>query len=309
MCDWQARCWIYSFFVTSFLPISSQVRFATTQSHWIWVNFNRNTSKGSNAVKRVLMTNRATCDVSNSLVWGNCFEVEIKTLRAVECGSFTLYDQRANRFLYIFSNLLAGCKKLFCVSGTSSRKPRKRKGFRRRAARASAREGVDSEACQVDQTNPCHAALLFTKCWLVVASILYRNKREVPLLTRDSIELPHLAQDHSYDFNFQEAHYLPDEVELRKGDALQMVCNYNSLSRTNVTTVGENNLVMMCTTYQQTFLFWRYFFVWQVLFCLGDTFVFGGWKATQAFLKHSGLAFVEDCLVSTRAVDMSLAAK
>ena len=161
MCDWQARCWIYSFFVTSFLPISSQVRFATTQSHWIWVNFNRNTSKGSNAVKRVLMTNRATCDVSNSLVWGNCFEVEIKTLRAVECGSFTLYDQRANRFLYIFSNLLAGCKKLFCVSGTSSRKPRKREGLRRRAARASARKGVDSEARQVNQTNPCHAALLF----------------------------------------------------------------------------------------------------------------------------------------------------
>jgi len=60
MCDWQARYWIHSFFVTSFLPISSQVRFATTQSHWIWVNFNRNTSNGRNAVKRVLLTKRAT---------------------------------------------------------------------------------------------------------------------------------------------------------------------------------------------------------------------------------------------------------
>ena len=66
---------------------------------------------------------------------------------------------------------------------------------------------------------------------------------------------------------------------------------------------------MMCTTYKQTFLFWGYFCVLDVLLCLTGTFVFVGWKATQGFLKHSDLAFVEDCLVSTRAVDMSLAAK
>jgi len=62
-------------------------------------------------------------------------------------------------------------------------------------------------------------------------------------LFRNGTELPYIARDGSYDFNFQEALYLPQETIVRKGDAIQVVCNYNSKGRTNITLVSLSVLL------------------------------------------------------------------
>ena len=58
---------------------------------------------------------------------------------------------------------------------------------------------------------------------------------------RNRTELPYIAQDRSYDFNFQEARHLPQERIVREGDSMQIVCNYNSKDRTNITLVSFSN--------------------------------------------------------------------
>lgn len=56
-------------------------------------------------------------------------------------------------------------------------------------------------------------------------------------VVRNGQELPELALDNNYDFNYQEMRKLPKELTLTKGDSLIMDCVYNSKDR-NVTTFG-----------------------------------------------------------------------
>jgi len=56
--------------------------------------------------------------------------------------------------------------------------------------------------------------------------------------SRNGTELPFIIQDRSYDFNFQEARHLPQETIVRKGDTIQVVCNYHSKGRINITLVS-----------------------------------------------------------------------
>jgi len=69
---------------------------------------------------------------------------------------------------------------------------------------------------------------------------------------RNGTELPYIAQDRSYDFNFQEARHLPQERIVREGDSMQIVCNYNSKDRTNITLVSFSNTCSILVPAQVT---------------------------------------------------------
>nr|XP_018667907.1 DBH-like monooxygenase protein 1 homolog [Ciona intestinalis] len=69
---------------------------------------------------------------------------------------------------------------------------------------------------------------------------------------RNGTELPNILRDDSYDFDYQEGHSLTEEVIIRKGDALQVVCDYDSSGRSTYTTVGlatENEMCLGFLTY------------------------------------------------------------
>ena len=53
------------------------------------------------------------------------------------------------------------------------------------------------------------------------------------------MELPYLAKDSSYDFNYQETRRFAEERELLPGDSLQVVCNYNTEDRETMAVVRQ----------------------------------------------------------------------
>ncbi|XP_032817811.2 DBH-like monooxygenase protein 1 isoform X1 [Petromyzon marinus] len=67
----------------------------------------------------------------------------------------------------------------------------------------------------------------------------WRGDRELPLLARDS----------EYDFNFQELHMLPSERLLLPGDHLTTECVYNTEGRVNMTWGGQSTHNEMCLAY------------------------------------------------------------
>ncbi|XP_076819556.1 DBH-like monooxygenase protein 1 homolog [Clavelina lepadiformis] len=66
---------------------------------------------------------------------------------------------------------------------------------------------------------------------------------------RGNKELPFIARDQSYDFNYQEAKIFSKEIEIKSGDSMQVVCNYNSKQRANFTTGGLGTQQEMCLSY------------------------------------------------------------
>ncbi|CAK8671526.1 unnamed protein product [Clavelina lepadiformis] len=60
---------------------------------------------------------------------------------------------------------------------------------------------------------------------------------------RGNKELPFIARDLSYDFNYQEAKIFSKEVEVKSGDGMQVLCNYNSKERENFTTVRGRDVL------------------------------------------------------------------
>ena len=68
---------------------------------------------------------------------------------------------------------------------------------------------------------------------------------------RDTTELPYLAIDRSYDFNYQETRRLSEEREVLPGDTLQVICDYKSKGvRQNMTVV----IVIVITFYSPSCL-------------------------------------------------------
>ena len=45
---------------------------------------------------------------------------------------------------------------------------------------------------------------------------------------RNKTELPYLAKDNAYDFNYQETRRLTEEREILPGDSLQVICDYKT---------------------------------------------------------------------------------
>ncbi|KAK3729734.1 hypothetical protein QZH41_011200, partial [Actinostola sp. cb2023] len=63
---------------------------------------------------------------------------------------------------------------------------------------------------------------------------------------RDGVQLPDIAGDNYYDFNFQEVQSLPKEVHFKPGDEMIQQCKYNTLDRVNATFGGLETTNEMC---------------------------------------------------------------
>ncbi|XP_077969383.1 DBH-like monooxygenase protein 1 homolog isoform X2 [Styela clava] len=66
---------------------------------------------------------------------------------------------------------------------------------------------------------------------------------------RNGVELPYLANDENYDFNYQESRYLNPGVTIKNTDYLQMECDYSTRDRTMMTEGGLGTLQEMCEAF------------------------------------------------------------
>nr|CAB3263919.1 DBH-like monooxygenase protein 1 homolog [Phallusia mammillata] len=86
-----------------------------------------------------------------------------------------------------------------------------------------------------------------------IFSVLLRGGKLAKRLSlnhiRNGSELEPVAMDNGYDFNYQETRFLHQEKVVKSGDSLQMVCDYNSMTRTNITQGGENANQEVCFSY------------------------------------------------------------
>ncbi|XP_077992069.1 DBH-like monooxygenase protein 1 homolog [Glandiceps talaboti] len=83
----------------------------------------------------------------------------------------------------------------------------------------------------------------------VFASVLHSHLAGVELKTRhfrDGVELPIIAVDDTYDFNYQEMRYLKEPATIRSGDELVTQCMYNTKGRSGVTYGGLGTKEEMC---------------------------------------------------------------
>ncbi|XP_031554202.1 DBH-like monooxygenase protein 1 isoform X2 [Actinia tenebrosa] len=67
--------------------------------------------------------------------------------------------------------------------------------------------------------------------------------------TRDGKELPEIARDDNYDFNFQDIQFLRNEVHLKPGDEIIHNCVYNTMDRTKLTFGGDSTRDEMCLNF------------------------------------------------------------
>jgi len=65
----------------------------------------------------------------------------------------------------------------------------------------------------------------------------------------DGVELPEIARDDHYDFNFQEYHILNEEVHVAPGDSLINVCIYDTKDRIMPTIGGLRTYDEMCLSF------------------------------------------------------------
>ncbi|XP_020615038.1 DBH-like monooxygenase protein 1 [Orbicella faveolata] len=66
---------------------------------------------------------------------------------------------------------------------------------------------------------------------------------------RDGVELPEIARDDHYDFNFQEYHLLRNEVHVKPGDTMINVCIYNTEDRATGVQGGLATTDEMCLSF------------------------------------------------------------
>merc|ERR1711963_67793 len=66
---------------------------------------------------------------------------------------------------------------------------------------------------------------------------------------RNGTELPPLASDMSYDFDYQEMRALKQEMKLQKGDSLVVECKYETTTRDHVTYGGLGTQDEMCLSF------------------------------------------------------------
>ncbi|XP_031557426.1 DBH-like monooxygenase protein 1 [Actinia tenebrosa] len=63
---------------------------------------------------------------------------------------------------------------------------------------------------------------------------------------RDGVQLPDIARDNNYDFNFQEMQIHPKEIHFQPGDEIIQQCKYNTKGHTTATFGGTSTLDEMC---------------------------------------------------------------
>lgn len=66
---------------------------------------------------------------------------------------------------------------------------------------------------------------------------------------RDGNELPWLAADENYNFDYQQIRFLPEEVKIMPGDQLTYECTYNSMQANGTIIGGLSTTEEMCNTF------------------------------------------------------------
>ncbi|XP_039268984.2 DBH-like monooxygenase protein 1 homolog [Styela clava] len=66
---------------------------------------------------------------------------------------------------------------------------------------------------------------------------------------RDGVELPYIAMDNNYDFNYQDSRALHPPVVVKNTDSFQMECVYNTENRDTITEGGLSTMQEMCLSY------------------------------------------------------------
>lgn len=66
---------------------------------------------------------------------------------------------------------------------------------------------------------------------------------------RDGVELPRIAEDNHFDFDYQQAHTLEKEVKILPGDELVSECVYETMDRARPTLGGYAATQEMCLTF------------------------------------------------------------
>ncbi|EDV25400.1 uncharacterized protein TRIADDRAFT_55459 [Trichoplax adhaerens] len=66
---------------------------------------------------------------------------------------------------------------------------------------------------------------------------------------RNGKELPLVAENKHYDFNYQELYYMKDEVNMMPGDTMSVTCVYKTKNRTKLTLGGLSTKEEMCLNY------------------------------------------------------------
>ncbi|XP_031571436.1 DBH-like monooxygenase protein 1 isoform X2 [Actinia tenebrosa] len=66
---------------------------------------------------------------------------------------------------------------------------------------------------------------------------------------RDGVQLPDIARDNNYDFNFQEIQVHAKEIHFRPGDEMIQQCKYNTKDRTKTTFGGLSTSEEMCINF------------------------------------------------------------
>jgi hypothetical protein len=87
---------------------------------------------------------------------------------------------------------------------------------------------------------------------------------------REGHELPHIAEDNSYDFNYQQSRILPHEVAVLPGDELVTECVYQTPKRTEPTFVSTVAFMSTNTSFSVAInIGW--------LYCSAFTFLYNNW--------------------------------
>ncbi|XP_054267311.1 MOXD1 homolog 1-like [Macrosteles quadrilineatus] len=86
----------------------------------------------------------------------------------------------------------------------------------------------------------------------VVSALLHSHRagREIKLRhVRNGVELPPIAQDKTYDFNYQQSRVLLEEKQILPGDEIITECVYNTESRNRPTVGGFSTKQEMCLSF------------------------------------------------------------
>lgn len=83
----------------------------------------------------------------------------------------------------------------------------------------------------------------------VFAAFLHTHLQGLGIWTkhvRDGVELPEVARDDNYDFNFQDIQVLKNEVHVKPGDDLMTYCKYQTMDRDKMVVGGVATSQEMC---------------------------------------------------------------
>lgn len=104
-------------------------------------------------------------------------------------------------------------------------------------------------SCIYDVYPPTTSEIIIMKIFAVLLHAHLLGRQIILHHFRNGKELPNIAADRNYDFNYQEMVFLKKEVEVLRGDDLKVECTYNSMARSKFTWGGLSTSDEMCLAY------------------------------------------------------------